>query len=265
MIERLAAGGLAATAIALLARRAGSLDASGAAMAVVVGTISVAAGWSWGALLVAFFVASSALSRLGARRKEERAGSIVDKGGARDARQVLANGGLFALAALLSLLAPWPGWMVAGAGALAAATSDTWATEIGTLAGGAPRSIISGRPVPTGTSGGITLAGTLAALCGAAFVAALAWSFRWPASAAILLGGLAGSTADSLLGATIQARRWCERCEAATERAVHDCGSPTRPSGGLRWLDNDGVNLAAALVGALAALLVALAAPTFDR
>jgi uncharacterized protein (TIGR00297 family) len=235
-----------------------------AAMAVVVGTVCVAAGWSWGALLVAFFVASSTLSRLGARRKDERTGSIVAKGGARDARQVLANGGLFALAALLSLVAPWPGWMVAGAGALAAATSDTWATEIGTLAGGAPRSITSGRPVPPGTSGGITLAGTLAALCGAAFVAALAWAFRWPAAAAIVLGGLAGSTADSLLGATMQARRWCERCGAATERDVHDCGTPTRFAGGLHWLDNDGVNLAAAVVGALTALLVALAAPTFD-
>jgi uncharacterized protein (TIGR00297 family) len=258
VIERLAVGGLAATAIALLARRTGSLDASGAAMAVVVGTLCAAAGWSWGALLVAFFVASSALSRLGARRKEERSGSIVAKGGARDARQVLANGGLFALAALLSMVAPWPGWTVAGAGALAAATSDTWATEIGTLAGGTPRSLTTGLAVPAGTSGGITLVGTLAALSGAAFVAALAWAFRWPAAAAVLLGGLAGSTADSLLGATIQARRWCERCGAGTEREVHDCGSPTRPDGGVRWLDNDGVNLASALVGALAALLAAL-------
>jgi uncharacterized protein (TIGR00297 family) len=264
VIERLAAGGLLATAIALLARRAGSLAASGAAVAVVVGTLCVAAGWSWGALLVAFFVASSALSRVGARRKEERTGSIVAKGGARDARQVVANGGLFALAALLSLVAPWPGWMVAGAGALAAATSDTWATEIGTLAGGTPRSITTGRAVPPGTSGGITVAGTLAAICGAAFVAALAWALRWPAAGAVLLGGLAGSTADSVLGATIQARRWCERCGAGTERAVHACGSPTRPAGGLRRLDNDGVNLASAFVGALVALLAALAVPIPD-
>jgi uncharacterized protein (TIGR00297 family) len=260
VIERLAAGGLLAVAVALLARRAGALAASGAAAAVVVGTVCVAAGWSWGALLLAFFVATSALSRLGARRKEARTGAIVAKGGARDARQVLANGGLFALAALLSLVAPWPGWMVLGAGALAASTSDTWGTEVGTLAGGMPRSITTGRPVPPGTSGGISAAGTLAALCGAAFVAVLAWSLRWPGAAAILAGGIVGSTADSLLGATMQSRRWCERCGIGTEREVHGCGSATRPAGGLAWLDNDGVNLASALVGALAALAAALAA-----
>jgi uncharacterized protein (TIGR00297 family) len=256
---RVLAGAVLAVAIALAARRAGSLAASGAAAAAVVGTVCIAAGWGWGALLVAYFVASSALSRLGARRKEAATGGIVAKGGARDARQVLANGGPFAAAALLSIAAPWPGWTVLGAGALAAAASDTWGTEVGTLAGGAPRSIVSGRIVPPGTSGGITLAGTLASLCGAAFVAALAWALRWPDAVAILAGGIAGSTADSLLGATLQARRWCDRCGAGTERELHVCGAPTRRAGGLAWLDNDGVNLASALVGALVALLVAVA------
>ena len=257
LTARIAIGGLLALAIALLARRAGSLAPSGAAAAVVVGTVCAAAGWGWGALLVAFFVASSALSRLGARRKEARTAGVVAKGGARDAWQVVANGGPFAAAALLSLLAPGEGWMVLGAGALAAATSDTWATEIGTLAGGAPRSILGLRPVPPGTSGGVTLAGTLAALAGAAFVAALAWGLRWPSAGAILVGGIAGSTADSLLGATVQARRWCDRCGTGTERELHLCGAPTRRHGGLSWLDNDGVNLACALAGALAALAAA--------
>ena len=259
--SRLALGGALALAIALLARRAGSLAASGAAAAVVVGTACVAAGWEWGILLVAFFVASSALSRIGRARKEERTGAIVAKGGARDARQVLANGGLFAAAALGSLVVMWPGWMLLGAGALAAATSDTWATEIGTLVGGRPRSIVGGRPVPAGASGGITLAGTVAALAGAAFVAGLAWLLGWPHPVAILVGGVVGSTADSLLGATLQARRWCERCGTGTEREVHHCGARTRADGGLAWLDNDAVNLVSALLGALATLLAAHLVP----
>ena len=227
----------------------------------MVGTLAVAAGWSWGALLIAFFVASTLLSRVGAGRKERRVGGIVAKGGERDAAQVLANGGVFAAAALMSLLAPeWPGWTAVGAGALAAATADTWATEVGTLAGGVPRSITSLKPVPPGTSGGITVAGTLASVAGATFIGALAWVAGWPRDAVLggaAAGGFAGATFDSLLGATLQARRWCDHCAAATERIVHGCGTPTRPAGGLAWLDNDRVNLAATLVGAGVGALMA--------
>jgi uncharacterized membrane protein len=78
-----------------------------------------------------------------------------------------------------------------------------------------------------------------------------------PAVAGALVGGVAGTTADSLLGATVQARRWCDTCSAATERVLHICGRRTEPAGGLPWLDNDGVNLAATIAGAGVALAVA--------
>ena len=260
-IPRIVAGFLLALAIALVARRARSLAPSGAVAAVVVGTACTAAGWSWGALLVAFFVASSALSRVGAGRKEERTRGIVAKGGERDAVQVLANGGPFALAALGALAMPHPLWHAFGAASLAASTADTWATEVGTLAGGAPRSILSWERVPPGTSGGITPAGTLGSVAGALFIAALALAMEWPreAFAGALLGGVAGATTDTLIGATAQARRWCDRCDGGTERMIHDCGTATRHSGGVAWLDNDLVNLLAGLTGAATGVLVAWA------
>ena len=68
--------------------------------------------------------------------------------------------------------------------------------------------------------------------------------------AVALVAGLAGSFADSLLGATVQARYRCPACEADTERPVHRCGSPTVLVGGWRWFDNDLVNLAASCCGA---------------
>lgn len=224
--------------------------------ALAVGTLSVAAGWDWGALLIAFFVASSALSRYRAPWKEARTGGVVAKGGERDAAQVLANGGLFALAASCSIVAPSPLWWAAAAGSLAAATADTWGTELGTLVGHPPRSIVTGRLVPAGTSGGITLVGTLASLAGAAFIAMLALAAGWgrPTALAALAGGFGGALADSLLGATLQARRWCDRCDRGTERDVHDCGAPTRAAGGLPWLGNDAVNALSGLAGALLAL-----------
>ena len=230
---------------------------SGALAAAVVGIITVAAGWSWALLLLSFFVSSSALSKLGQHKKADAAGSVIQQGGERNARQALANGGVYALAALGSLVFPSPLFHAAGIGALAASTADTWATEIGTLFGGQPISITSGKAVPPGTSGGVTFVGTMAAIAGAAFIAAGATLAHWPvAFAAVALGGIAGAQADSLLGATLQARRWCEVCAKSTERVVHSCGAPTRHAGGVAGFDNDAVNVVCSCVGALVALLV---------
>jgi uncharacterized protein (TIGR00297 family) len=240
-----------------IARRARTLSTSGAIAAAIIGTIAIAAGWSWGIMLLSFFVSASALSKLGERRKAELVGSIIEKGGERDAGQVLANGGLFAAAALAQLLFPSPIWYAMGAGALAASASDTWATEIGTLAGGEPRSIVTGRRVPAGTSGGVSLAGSIAGIAGALFIAVLATLANWPvAFAAIALGGIAGALADSLLGATLQARRWCDLCAKGTERLIHNCGTTTRAAGGLAGFDNDWVNAVCSSVGALTTLFL---------
>jgi uncharacterized protein (TIGR00297 family) len=243
--------------VALAARRARTLATSGAIAAVVTGTIAFAAGSGWGALLISMFVSSSALSRLGERQKAERVGAVVEKGGERDADQVLANGGVYAVAALGSLIVPSPIWYSIGAGALAASAADTWATEVGTLAGGDPVSILSGRRVVPGTSGGISLVGTAAGVGGAVFIGAAAALAQWPVPfVAVAVGGIAGALADSLLGATVQARRWCEQCAESTERRVHSCGAATRHAGGLAGFDNDAVNAVCSGVGALVALLL---------
>ncbi|MEO7087092.1 MAG: DUF92 domain-containing protein [Gemmatimonadaceae bacterium] len=252
-------GFLAAACVAFAAKRAGSLSRSGALAAIVVGTLAVAVGWDWGALLLAYFVSSSVLSRVGRGTKERRTASIVEKGGARDAIQVLANGGVFAGAAAAMLERPDIRWVAVAAGALAASAADTWATELGTLAGGRPRSIVSWRPVPAGTSGGISVVGSLAAVAGAAFIAGVLVALGWTISLAptVALAGIAGAAVDSLLGATLQSRRWCEICSGETERITHECGEPTRQLRGLEWLDNDVVNfLSTVAAGLLSAALV---------
>lgn len=247
-----------AAAIALAAWRSGSLSRGGALAATVVGALCVSAGWRWGTLLIAFFVTSSALSRIGERTKASRTAAIVEKGGARDATQVLANGGLYALAALGSLLAPWGGWDALGVGALAAAAADTWGTEVGTLATGAPRVITTWRRVPAGTSGAVSGAGLAASAAGAVLVAGSARLLGWSAGVALAgaAGGAAGALADSLAGALVQARRRCPRCATSTERRIHPCGTPTERAGGLAWLDNDRVNLVCGAVGAAVALVL---------
>lgn len=257
LLDRVTLGAVVATVIALLAYKARTLTRTGAIAAFLTGAICVAAGWSWGILLLGLFVTASILSRIGASRKEELLGPVVEKTGARDAWQVAANGSVYATAAAGVICCGGSHWYALGIGALAASTADTWSTEIGTLGDGTPRLIASGKIVPTGTSGGITLAGNAGAVVGAAAAALAAIAFGWPVSFfAAFAGGIAGAFGDSLLGATIQSKRWCEDCRLATERKIHTCGAPTLPAGGWSWLDNDGVNFVSTIIGGLVALLL---------
>lgn len=253
-----AVGACAASAIAVAALRARALDRTGAVAAIAVGTLTYGSlGLPGAGVLVAFFVSSVALSRFG---RSEKAAKLVDvdKTGARDGMQVLANGGVAALCALASLSDAR--FVPAFAGAFAAATADTWATEIGTLAKQEPRSILTFERIATGLSGGITFAGTIAEIAGAvsiAIVAAVAFRLRPRAIAGIAVAGVVGALVDSLLGASLQSLRWCGACKRATERQPHACGVATKPIRGVTWFGNDAVNFSATACGAAVAGVLA--------
>ncbi len=257
MLTRAALGFVLAAAISLAARRTRSLSVGGAIAATIIGTVAVAAGWNWGALLILYFASSTALSLVGRTEKEKRVDAIVEKGGERDAAQVLANGALFAGAAIMMLVQPDARWIGLGGGALAASAADTWATEIGTLSRRLPRSILTGRPVPAGTSGAMSLAGSAAMIAGALFIGMLLLFLGWTLEIAtsVAIAGVFGAMVDTLLGATLQARRWCPTCSQETERTVHACGTVTVHQRGLGWLDNDLVNFLSTAAGGLAGFL----------
>lgn len=251
-------GAAVATIIAFLARRAGSLNTSGAIAAVLVGTASFASGWEVGVVLLVFFISSSALSRFRHARKLRLTERLVAKTGARDAWQVLANGGVFALLALSGAICGQPRISIAALAAIAAANGDTWATEIGVLMG-RPRSAATWKPVPPGTSGAVSIPGTIAGIAGVLLMTATSFLLGIDngASGAIVAGGIAGLMFDSLLGATLQSQRWCATCRELTERRVHICGTETTPRRGIRLLENDGVNALATIAGAMVAWFVA--------
>lgn len=260
MIERLAIGLAVSLLVSVAGWRVQALSASGAVAAVVVGT-SIAVGTSWPGLAVlgTFFVLSSALSRVRVRD------DITEKGSRRDAGQVLANGGVAALVALVGLLGYESLALALVAASLAAATSDTWATEIGSTSPTPPRMLVSRREVQRGESGGVTAKGTLAACLGALVigtVAAVAGGFRFgivdglAIGVLAMLGGIAGAMMDSLAGELAQERRYCPVCEQATEAKVHRCGTETLRRGGVAGLNNDVVNVLCTLTGAAAGLLI---------
>ena len=225
------------------------LTPAGWAAAILVGVATtVGGGWRGLVVLLVFLIGSSTLTPGGGRRR---------------AVQVLANG---AVAAAGALAARWhPAFLAAFAGAVAAAAADTWSTEIGARSRREPRLITTGRPVAPGTSGGVTEIGTAGGLLGALVVAGscvVVGLAPLERAAWIAAAGLAGTLADSLLGATLQVRFRCRRCGATTENPGHHCpeGAALVRESGVRWMTNDAVNLLATLVGAALALAPAILA-----
>lgn len=259
LLSRLLLALVFSAAVTTLGYWRGSLSASGAAAAAVVGTAVMGLGGvNWGILLALFFVTSSLLSHYKEAEKRQAADKFA-KSHRRDAGQVLANGGLCVLLATLSAIFPSPVWFALCIGTLATATADTWATELGTLGGRPPRLITNGRVVEVGTSGGVSPLGTAVAAAGGALIGMvgglLSADLSLAAGAALgLIGGLLGSTFDSFLGATAQRIYYCDQCQKETESRLHRGRHPTRPLRGWPWLNNDWVNFLASAVGALAAL-----------
>jgi uncharacterized protein (TIGR00297 family) len=255
-------GSIFGAVITVLAYRAKALDRSGAVAATLVGGLIFGLGGiPWAALLLLFFLSSSLLSRAFERRKSGLSEKYA-KGSRRDYGQVLANGGLGAILAVSQAFLPdqdWP-W-IAYAGAMAAVTADTWATEVGVLSLTRPVLITNGRQVEMGASGGVTLVGYLASLSGALAIGLVSSIYSpalalWQVLLIASVGGLSGSTFDSLLGATLQGIYYCPQCEKETEsHPVHRCGTQTTQLRGRRWLDNDLVNFLCSVAGAVAAAI----------
>jgi uncharacterized protein (TIGR00297 family) len=215
-------------------------------------------GWLAAILLITFFVSSSVLSRIGKEVKGKVATEFA-KGGQRDHGQVFANGGLAALFAALFGLSGQVVWIAGLAGALAAVNSDTWSTELGVLAKRWPRMITNGSRVEPGTSGGVTLEGTLAAMGGSTTIGiiALLGVREIKLGVAVAIAGFLGSIVDSLLGASVQAIYHCPSCNKQTEHhPLHTCGKTTKLVRGWAWLSNDLVNFAASVVGASIAIFL---------
>jgi uncharacterized protein (TIGR00297 family) len=195
--------------VAWAAYRAGTVTRAGAICGTVIGTtIAVALGWPGWLLLGSTFLASAVTSRMGLQRKN-LLGIAEDRGGRRGAANAIANTGFAAGAALIAQLSPATApWLIAFTAALAAGGSDTVASEIGKAWGTRTFLVTSMAEVRPGTSGGMSIEGTVAGLLAAALIAALAVVLGLivpTALLAVVVGATLGSIAESALGATLEA------------------------------------------------------------
>ncbi len=224
-----------------------TLSMSGMIGAIIIGS-SVFIGFSWEGLLIlgSFFVSSSMLSKIKTKRKSTLV-DILKKHDQRDIIQVLANGGIPAVIAIGVLVnaEDFIQYAVLFSISLAAANSDTWASEIGTLSKQKPRLLLTLKKVERGTSGAVSLLGTVAALVGSCFISIIAGLLLHLTLIDILLVaffGFLGNIFDTLLGQTVQLKYKCSVCHRLTENKVH-CEQQGIKLHSHSFLDNDAVNL----------------------
>ena len=197
--------------------RANILDKQGIIAAAVLGFFVGCLGhWTWLLLLLCFLLSSHIATKWRFEEKTER-GLNESSDGHRGWINVAANGGMPALVALLTfLLEDWESGLWMFAAAVAVATSDTWASEIGCL-DDRVRMITTLKPCEAGVNGGFSPNGQLAAAAGglligvSALVASLVM-FSATISDQLMLAGIVaglgflGCQIDSVLGAVLENR-----------------------------------------------------------
>lgn len=199
--------------------RAGALTPSAGVIAAAFGIVVVViGGFAFLALLVLFVVASVLATRYGFEEKKRQ---NVHEGvhGERGVSNVLAHivlpTGLVLVSAAVPEWLPTSDLTVLYTAALAFGAADTFASEFGVLAGRA-RSILTLRPVPAGTNGGVSALGEAWAFVGAFSTAGIGFGlfelFRTPnPGIAVFVGlsalaGFLGCQVDSVLGETLENR-----------------------------------------------------------
>jgi uncharacterized protein (TIGR00297 family) len=167
---------------------------SGAVAGFLLGTLILAVGGPQPYIILwTFFLLGTLATKWGYAAKAAR-GVAQEKGGRRGAAHVIANCGVPA-----AILICWP-IPVLYCAAFAAALADTLGTEFGTLFGKRPFSPLTLRPLPAGTPGAISWAGTAAGFAGATLIGLMGEALHWtlPVDVAIVaVAGAAGSWLES--------------------------------------------------------------------
>jgi uncharacterized protein (TIGR00297 family) len=248
------------------------LTISGALMAWFLAFVVVfLAKWSIFPL-VTFLVLGSLAGKIRANAKE---GGDAKQGKARDHWQVLANGGIFMLLAMLAFMNEL-GWLDSFLGihtevlrfsetchllaliSLSVSCADTLSSDFGRVWGGSPRNIITGKRMIKGVSGGVTGAGFVGALLGAVSIAIFVFwtelsSLGSSVSAFWLIAffGFIGSILDSVLGVLFQAKYLDD---SGNQVDSSDTGRRSMAAG-YRWVTNDVVNAVTGVLMLLVAVM----------
>lgn len=205
-----------------------SLDFFGSAVMVIMGIVIIfSAGANWLLLIILFLV----MSLLATKYSKKYKMSLGEFEGRRTSKNVISNGVVACfMAAFGGYYLPFVGGFI---GAIATATADTLASEIGVL-DAHPGLITTLQKVDPGTNGAVSPLGTAVAIAGAAIIGIAAFLLGVvanPLSAILvsIISGTVGCFMDSILGAVFENHG---------------------------FMTNEHVNLIATIVGAIVGILL---------
>ena len=201
-------------------------------------------GWQGYLVVLFYFVVGSAVTRLGMAQKEAE-GIAEKRSGARGPENVWGSALTAALCAVCTLVVPVfevetrliTSLLLLGyVASFSTKLSDTCASEVGKAYGKRTFLITTLQPVSRGTEGAVSLEGTLAGVVASVALALVGWGVGLIDLLGVffcILAAFIATNLESVIGATLQAN--------------------------VDWLTNEVVNILNTLIGAIAAVLLALA------
>ncbi len=219
--------------VGYISYREGVLEISGMLSGAILGLLIIIFQniW-WFFIMMTFLVLGGASTRYKYSYKQSLG---IAQEGVRNYHNVFGNGMVALITAVAGVVLHMPIFTIGYLGAVAAATGDTMATEVGETYRKRTVLITTFEQVPPGTDGGISPLGEFAALLSSILIGLLAVLMGIISNPFVLcfvvLGGFLGTNVDSLLGATLERK-------------------------GI--LTNNGVNLLGTMSGALIAMALGL-------
>ena len=159
--------------------------------------------------------------------------------------QIISNVGIGVLSLIIYKFTSNDLYLLIYASVMAEYLADTLASDIGVLSKSEPINILTFKKGERGLSGNISFLGLTSALIGSLLIGTIYYIGMDKSITSfiiIILSGFLGSLIDSILGASIQVKYKCTKCKKITERKEH-CGKKTNYYKGIKWIDNNLVNL----------------------
>ena len=238
--------------IVVFVHKKNALTTNGIMTALILDlVVSIAFGNMGFCILVCFFGGSLIADKLKMREEKHKH--------PRSAIQVLANGSLGIVFGILYFIWPSPVFFVAFASVFSEAFADTASSGIG-YRSKRTYDVFRMRKAMAGTSGGMSLRGTLSALISAAFISVISAfdsEVGFTEAFIILVSGFCGSIFDSFLGSLLQGKYKCSVCGEYTEEKIH-CSEKAVLQSGFAWMDNSAVNFLSTAFASIISIILML-------
>ena len=195
-------------------------------------------------LLAIFLVLSVVVDKFKRQIIKRGRNDEAEKSDCRDYMQVIANGLIATICAVLYFASKDRVYIIAFSAALAEALADTVSSGIG-IVSNKTYDIFRLKKCDGGISGGMSLIGTFSSLVASYLISLIAFLYGVVNIYEVIIitgAGFLGGVFDSFLGSLLQAKFKCKKCGKITEKSNH-CTVSTVYYSGISFIDNDCVNI----------------------